>query len=65
MKKYLKAYAEYNTFDCQTCNMHMTCENGVETSNLYKKSSHFALFLKPANFYFPLFCQLNSQKLLV
>ena len=43
-KKYLKEYAEYNTFDYQTYNMHMTCEHSVVTSNLYKKSSHFALF---------------------
>ena len=39
----LKEYPEYNTFDYKTCNMHMTCENNVVTSNLYKKSSHFAL----------------------
>ena len=43
-KEYLKEYAEYNTFDYQTYKMHMTCENSVVTSNLYKKSSHFALF---------------------
>ena len=43
----------------------MTCENSVVTSNLYTKSSHFALFLKPANFYFPVFCELNRHKLLV
>ena len=42
--KYLKVYAEHNTFDYRTYNMHMTCENSVVTSNLYKKSSHFALF---------------------
>ena len=36
--------AEYNTFDYQTYNMHMTSENSVVTSNLYTKSSHFALF---------------------
>ena len=43
----------------------MTCENSVVASKLYKKSSHFALLLKPANLYFPLFCELNRQKLLV
>ena len=43
-KKYLKEYAEYNTFDYKTYNMHKTCENSGVTSNLYKKSLHFALF---------------------
>ena len=40
----------------------MTYENSVVTSNLYKKSSHFA---HHANLYFPVFCELNRHKLLV
>ena len=43
-EKNLKEYAEDNTFDYQTCDMHMTCENSAVTSNLYKKSSHFDIF---------------------
>ena len=40
----------------------MTCENSVVTSNLFKKSSQFCSFLKPANLYFPVFCELNRHK---
>ena len=43
----------------------MTCENSVVTSNFYKKIFTFCSVLKPANHYFPVFCELNRHKLLV
>ena len=44
-KKHLEKYAKYNIFVYQTYNMHMTCQNGVVTSNSQEKSSLFGRFL--------------------